>query len=49
MSENKEEIWNVLKFYYKKRKNTNQIAKRICDVYGQMQYQYVVASNVFNL
>jgi len=33
MSENKEEIWYILKFYYKERKNATQ-AKQICDVYG---------------
>jgi len=34
MSENKEEIRYILKFYYKKGKNATQAAKRICDVYG---------------
>jgi len=32
MSENKEEIRYILKFYYKK-KNATQIAKIICNVY----------------
>jgi len=34
MSENKEEIRYILKFYYKKGKNATQAAKKICDVYG---------------
>jgi len=37
MSENKEEIRYILKFYYKKEKNAScqtQTAKKICDVYG---------------
>jgi len=32
MSENKEKIRYISKFYYKKRKNAT--AKKICDVYG---------------
>jgi len=34
MIENKEEIRYILKFYYKKGKNTTLAAKKICDVYG---------------
>jgi len=34
MSENKEEIQYILKFYYKKEKTATQAAKKICDVYG---------------
>jgi len=34
MSENKEEIRYILKFYYKKRKNAIQAARKTCDVYG---------------
>jgi len=30
-----------LKFYYKKEKNAIQAVKKICDVYGHVQYQYV--------
>jgi len=51
MSENKEEIRYILKFYYKKEKNA-QAAKQICDVYELDEYQYVrhkVDSSVFNL
>jgi len=33
MSENKEEIRYILKFYYKKGKSVTQVAKKICDVY----------------
>jgi len=33
MSENKEEIRYILKFYYKKEKNATQAARKICDVY----------------
>jgi len=33
MSENKEEIRYILKFYYKKEKNAIQVTKRICNVY----------------
>lgn len=29
-----EEIQNIVKFYYKKRKNATQAAKRDCNVYG---------------
>jgi len=35
MSENKEEIRYILKFYDKKRKNPTQAAKKVCDAYGQ--------------
>jgi len=44
MSENKEEIWYILKFYYKKGKNATQAAKKICDIYRysiMIQYQYL--------
>lgn len=34
MSESKEEIRYILKFYYKKGKNATQAAKKNCDVYG---------------
>lgn len=34
MSESKEEIRYILKFYYKKGKNATQAAKKICDIYG---------------
>jgi len=34
MSENKQEIQYILKFYYKKGKNATQASKKICDVYG---------------
>lgn len=34
LSENKEEIRYILKFYYKTGKNATQAAKIICDVYG---------------
>ncbi|EFN69608.1 hypothetical protein EAG_10774, partial [Camponotus floridanus] len=34
MSEEKEEIRYILKFYFKKGKNATQAAKKICDVYG---------------
>jgi len=52
MSENKEEIRYILKFYYKKGKNAIQAAKKVCDVVCMMQYQYVwhkADSSVFNL
>jgi len=34
MSENKKEIWYILKFYYKKEKDATQATKKVCDVYG---------------
>jgi len=34
MSENKEEIRYILKFYYLLLKGKNATAKKICDVYG---------------
>jgi len=34
MSKNKEEIWHILKFYYKKKKIATQTTKKICNVYG---------------
>jgi len=53
MSENKKEIRYISKFYYKKGKNTIQIAKKICDVYGHDAVSIRVAlqadSSVFNL
>lgn len=35
MSENKEEIRYILKFYFKKGKNASHAAKKICEVYGE--------------
>jgi len=53
MSENKEEIQYILKFYYKKGENATQAAKKICcDVYGHDAVSVRVAqsgSSVFNL
>jgi len=34
MKENKEEIRYILQFYYKKKKNEIQAAKKICNLYG---------------
>jgi len=47
MSENKEEIRYILKFYYEKEKNATQAAKKIRDVYEHDTVR--VAQNVFNL
>ncbi|XP_014602089.1 PREDICTED: histone-lysine N-methyltransferase SETMAR-like isoform X2 [Polistes canadensis] len=47
MSENKEEIRYILKFYYKKGKNATQAAKRICDVYGHDAVSVRVAQSWF--
>jgi len=50
ISENKEEIRYILKFYYKKRKNAIQAAKKICDVYGHDAASvHKAGSSVFNL
>jgi len=55
MNENKEEIRYILKFYYKKRKNTIQVKKmlkKFVMFMDMMQYQYVwhkAGSSVFNL
>lgn len=47
MSENKEEIRYILKFYYKKGKNATQAAKKICDVYGHDALSVRVAQSWF--
>ena len=47
MSENKEEIRYILKFYYKKGKNVTQAAKKICDVYGHDAVSIRVAQSWF--
>jgi len=50
--ENQEQIRYILKFYYKKGKNTTQAAKKICDVYGHDAVSYVwhkAGSSIFNL
>jgi len=52
MSENKEEIRYILKFYYKKGKNATQTVKKFVRFMNMMQYQYVwhkAGSTVFNL
>jgi len=52
ISENKEEIRYILKFYYKKGKNATQAAKKFMMFMDMMQYQYVghkADSSVFNL
>jgi len=41
MSENKEEIRYILKFYYKKEKNTKRLLKKFVMFRDMMQYQYV--------
>jgi len=46
MSENKEEIRYILKFYYKKEKN-GKTAKKICDVYGHDAVSVRVAQSWF--
>jgi len=47
MSENKEEVRYILKFYYKKGKNAKQTAKKICDVYGHDALSVRVAQSWF--
>jgi len=47
MSENKEEIRYILKFYYKKEKNATQVANKICDVYGHDVVSVRVAQKHF--
>jgi len=47
MSENKEEIWYILKFYYKKGKNSNQTTKKNCDVYEHNAVSVCVAQSWF--
>ena len=47
MSEEKEEIRYILKFYYKKGKNATQAAKKICDVYGHDAVSIRVAQSWF--
>jgi len=53
MSENKEEIRYILKFYYKKEKIATQTTKKICDVFGHdavlVRVVQSCGSNVFNL
>jgi len=49
MSKNKEEIRYIL---LEKRKNAMQAVKKICDIYGHVQYQYVwhkAGSSLLNL
>jgi len=41
MSENKEEIRYILKFYYKKGKNAKRLLKKFVMFGDMMQYQYV--------
>jgi len=45
ISENKEEIRYILKFYYKEGKNATQTAKKICDVYGYDAVSVPVTQN----
>jgi len=47
MSENKEKIRYILKFYYKKGKNAVQAAKKICDIYGHEVVSVRVVQNWF--
>ncbi|XP_020298171.1 histone-lysine N-methyltransferase SETMAR-like, partial [Pseudomyrmex gracilis] len=47
MSEEKEEIRYILKFYFKKGKNATQAAKKICDVYGHDAVSIRVAQSWF--
>jgi len=47
MSENKEEIRYILKFYYKKGNNATQAAKKNCDVYGHDAVSVRVAQSWF--
>jgi len=52
MSENKEEISYILKFYYKKGRMRLRLLKKFVIFMDMMQYQYVwhkVGSSIFNL
>jgi len=44
-NDNKEEIWYILKVYYKKGENAIQAAKKICDVSGHDAVLVNVAQN----